>query len=243
MAIKLGPNDSVANGDKVEAYPAYAKDGDNNIQVGSTRWYVDGTVAIGQIPTRWEVWTANSSGVLTQGLKVDSSQALTMVGGSAASGRSVFSTVPIGSVAYGSFGTNTSAVANTLYLAEVFIPRNFTCTGIGVLNGSQATNGVAIVSLYNTSGTKVANSASTATSGTNAFQQIAFTATYAALGPARYWIGVQMQNVSDTLRTIAASTFVDCFTDSQVQGSFVSPATATVPTSFSANKGPIAYVY
>ena len=50
-------------------------------------------------------------------------------------------------------------------------------------------------------------------------------------------------NDSHTYRTIAASTFIDTYTDKQAQGGFTMPATITVPTSMSATKGPYAYVY
>ena len=184
---------------------------------------------------------------MTLAAKLDSSQTLTTTMNAAASsnqtGRSVFSTVPIGSVAYASHGTATSIVANTIMLAEVFIPRNFTATGIGFLINT-AGNGAVLVSLFNSAGTKVAsNSASVVTAGSNAFQQVAFSSTYAASGPARYWIGIQLASATDQLRLIAASTYVDCFTKLEAQGGFAVPASITPPTSFSALTGPIAYVY
>jgi len=159
--------------------------------------------------------------------------------------RSKFPTVPIGSVAYGSFGTNTTPVAGTIYWAEVFIPRPMVITGIGVLNGGTVGTDKHVVGLYKTNGGAVlANSAlaGVTTSGANAFQEVALTATYSAEGPARYWVALQMNGTTDRFRSIAASTFVDVLTDSDT-GSFGTLTSLTAPTTFTADVGPIAYVY
>jgi hypothetical protein len=160
-------------------------------------------------------------------------------------GRSRYSTVSIGSVAYASFGTSTTPVAGTLYCAEAFLPRNMTLTGIGVLNGGTVGTDKWIVALYGSAGGSVlANSAlaGTTTSGANAFQEIAFTATYAAVGPARYWVCGQLNGTTDRLRTVAASTFIDVLTNSTA-GSFGTMPSLTAPTTFAADVGPAAYIY
>ncbi|HXT81380.1 MAG TPA: hypothetical protein VN702_17580 [Acetobacteraceae bacterium] len=169
---------------------------------------------------------------------------LTVRAGSAASGRSRYSTVPVGSVAYASMGTDTTLVAGTIYWAEVAIPRNITLTGIAVLNGGTVGTNKGIVGLYNSAGTLVANSAlvGAIAAGANAFQAYAFTATYAAVGPARYWVAYQADGATATLRTIAASTFIDSLTKSAT-GAFGTLTALTVPTTITADVGPIAYVY
>ncbi len=185
----------------------------------------------------------NSGGTVLA--SVSSGGVITPTSGESYTGRSKYSTAPIGGVAYGSFGTNTTLVAGTVYWAEVFIPRNTTLTGAGVLNGATVGTNKWIVGLYASAGGAVlANSAlaGTTSSGANAFQQIAFTATYAAVGPARYWIAFQSDGATDTLRTIAANTFVDVLTKS-VTGTFGTLPSLTVPTTFTADVGPIAYVY
>jgi hypothetical protein len=176
---------------------------------------------------------------------VSSGGVITPTSGESFTGRSKYSTVPIGSVAYGSFGTSTTLTAGTIYWAEVFIPRNITLTGVGVLNGATVGTDKWIFALYDSDGgAVVANSALTGvtSSGANAFQEIAFTGTYAAVGPARYWIALQSNGTTDNIRTVAASTFIDVLTTSAT-GAFGTLTSLTPPTTFTADKGPLAYVY
>jgi len=185
----------------------------------------------------------NSAGTVLA--SVSAGGVITPASGEAYTGRSKYAVIPIGSVAYGSLGTNTTLVAGTTYWAEVFIPRNVTLTGVGVLNGATVGTDEWIVALYDSDGgAVVANSAlaGTTSSGANAFQEIAFTSTYAAVGPARYWVALQSNGTTDTLRTIAASTYVDVLTKSAT-GTFGTLPSLTVPTTFTANVGPIGYVY
>ena len=159
------------------------------------------------------------------------------------SGRSRYSTVPIGSVAYGSMGTNTTLVAGTIYWAEVNIPREVDLTGAAVLNGATVGTDKGIVALYDTNGALVCNSAlaGATTSGANAFQQYAFTAVQ-KVQPGRYFIAYQSNGTTDTIRTIAVSTFIDSLTASAT-GTFGTLTALTVPTTITADKGPVGYVY
>lgn len=190
------------------------------------------------------LWEAKSSGgsVLAS---FTSAGVFTPASGESYTGHSKYMVIPIGSVAYNSLGTNTTLVSGTTYWAELFIPRNVTLTGAGVLNGATVGTNSWIVALYaSAGGAAVANSAlaGVTSSGANAFQQIAFTSTYAAVGPARYWIAFQANGTTDTLRTIAVSTFLDVLTKS-VTGTFGTLPSLTVPTTFTADVGPIGYVY
>lgn len=161
-------------------------------------------------------------------------------------GRSRFSTVPIGSVAYGSCGTDGVMVDGTIYIADIFIPRNFTVTGIGMLQGSVSATDKYIYALFESAGglpvatTDLAGVI--ADGGTNAFLEIPLTTPYYATGPARYWIGVQCNGTTTKNRKIAASTFFDVLTTSYT-GTFGTIAALTVPNSFSATKGHFSYVY
>jgi hypothetical protein len=170
--------------------------------------------------------------------------AVTAGAGEVATGASTFSTVPIGSVAYSAFGNATTTVSGTIYWAEVFIPRNFVATGIAVLNGGTVGTNNGIVALYSTTGALLANSAlaGAVTAGANAFQTRNFTATYSTKGPARYFVAYQANGAVDNIRTIAASTFVTSLTSSAT-GTFGTLTALTVPTTVTANVGPIAYVY
>jgi hypothetical protein len=163
---------------------------------------------------------------------------------SLSNGPSRVCSVPVGSVAYASFGNDTTPVNGSVYWAEVYLPVNMTVTGISVLNGSAAGNSV-IVALYpGAGGANVANSvlAGTAQSGTNAFQDVPFTGTYAAVGPARYFLAWQVNGTTARFRTVAASTFVDVLTSSTT-GTFGTLPSLSAPTTFTANVGPIACLY
>lgn len=154
-----------------------------------------------------------------------------------------YSVVPVGSVAYGSFGTSTTPVAGTQYWANLDIPVSKTLTGIGCLNGATAATDLLIYGLWNSSGVLIANTAlaGVVAASADTFQQIAFTATK-AVTPGRYFIGWQTNGTTTRFRTIAASTFIDVVTASDT-GSFATLETLTVPTTFTADKGPICYVY
>lgn len=193
--------------------------------------------------------TKDAAGVPLQ--YVDASPATTAVGrgmvvtnGLEVTGRSAYSTVPVGSVAYGSFATSAVHVAGTIYVAELVIERNFLATGVKVLNGATAATDKLIAILYDSAGNVVATSAlaGTLAAGTNAFQTLAFTATVDVPGPARYYIGIQANGTTTTTRRIAASTFIDCLTKS-FTGVFGTIPALTVPTTFTADVGPVAYVY
>jgi hypothetical protein len=160
------------------------------------------------------------------------------------SGRFRYLTAPVGWAAYSSTGTNTTLVAGTMYWADVVISRVMTVTGIGVLNGATVGTDKGLVALFDYNGNLLANSATAGatTSGANAFQQYAFTLTYTIVTPGQFFIGYQSNGTTDTIRTIAASTWADVLTKSAT-GSFGAIPTLTVPTTFTADKGPYAYIY
>lgn len=178
--------------------------------------------------------------------------ALTVVGtltasaGMVATGRSRYSTIPIGAVAYGSLGTDGVMVAGTIYVADIFIPRNITLTGIGMLQGTTSATDKYIYALFGSAGgaalVTTALAGVVADGGTDAFQEIAFTATYAAIGPARYFIGIQCNGTSTKNRKVAAATYIDVLSKSYT-GAFGTIGALTVPTTFVATTAPIAYVY
>lgn len=157
----------------------------------------------------------------------------------------VHSNIPIGSVAYGSLGTNTTDIAGQIWLDNLQLPVDKTITGMACLNGGTATTDSFILALYNSAGSLVGNTVLTGTllSGASAFQQVAFTTPYSAKA-GRYWVAWQGNGTTGgSLRTIAASTYLGIAT-SVVSGSFGTlPATVTAPTTFTANNGPICYVY
>lgn len=143
-------------------------------------------------------------------------------------------------------GTSTAGIATQVWWGDIFVPYINTWTGIGILNGATVGTDKGIVALYSATGTLLANSAlaGATTSGASAFQQYAFTATYANLIPGRFWLAYTSNGTTDNFQTIKATTILDALsgtTTGQVFGT--QPATITPATTFTADKAPIAYLY
>lgn len=136
-------------------------------------------------------------------------------------------------------GTDTTPVITEEYVAEVFVPMNALLTGVSVLNGS-AVSGNYTVILYDSNGAIIANSATTAQSGTAAYQKVPFTATYLAKGPAKYFVGIQIDNTTARIRTHILGNFGASKKTAQTYGTLT---TLTVPTTFTTGVGPIADTY
>jgi len=151
--------------------------------------------------------------------------------------------IPFGSVAYGSLGNATTYVSGTTYISAVVVGADMTITNINCLNGGTVGTNSVIYTLYNSAGTKIAQTlnSGTATAGANAFQTIALTSPIALQGPSNYWISVQANGTTDNIRTIAASTFVNARTGSAT-GVFGTLPAITAPTGFTANVGPLCYL-
>ncbi len=138
--------------------------------------------------------------------------------------------------------TNQSPLTTESYVAEIFIPTNTTLTGISVLNGT-AVSGHVNVGLANATGTIVAKSATNVSqSGTTAYQQVPFTATYAATGPAKYYVVTQYD--ATTARAIAHTigNFGATKVTTETYGTFLTTA-AYSTTTFTTAIGPVADTY
>lgn len=155
--------------------------------------------------------------------------------------------VPIGSVAYGSFGTSTTTGTTSEYTVNVFVPYTFIATGITNLNGSAVDGASKKIFILRTSdGKLIANTATAGTlaTGNDAFQAIAFTATKIVTGPAYYLMGLQDDTADvNGIRTVAASTF-NGIVGSAITSVFGTvAASVTAPTTFTADVAPIACLY
>jgi hypothetical protein len=136
-------------------------------------------------------------------------------------------------------GTDSTPVTTETYIAEVFVPCNMTITGIGFFNGSAVAGNIKGI-LYDSTGAVVGQTASTAASGTDAYQKIALSSSYAAKGPATYYVGLQCNNVAMRFKTHTLGTFGA----SKKTGETYGTATAiTPPTTFTTALGPIANLY
>ena len=136
-------------------------------------------------------------------------------------------------------GTDTTPVVTESYVARVFIPLNTTLTGLSVLNGSAVAGNITLA-LADSNGTIIANTASTAASGTAAYQQVAFTSPVTVKGPGEYFVVLQSNNTGYRFRSHTLGNFKAGKLTGQTYGTLPS---FTVPTGFTASLGPIASTY
>lgn len=141
-------------------------------------------------------------------------------------------------------GTSTTPSATTVYLTQIRIPVAVTLTGIKVLNAATVGTDKYIAALFNSSGTKLANSAlaGATTSGASSYQALAFTSTK-AVTPGTYWIGLYVDGTTDRFYSIPAIGEIGGLAGSVTGQTFGTVANVTLPTTFTADKGPIAFVY
>ena len=156
-----------------------------------------------------------------------------------------FPCISLGSAALTTYETNGVApVAGSWNLTEIFVPFWQTWTGIGKLNGTTVATDKNIVALFGTDGKLLANSdpAGTTTATASVFQNQAFL-TPITLPPGRYFLGVQSNGTTDTLRHILAANGSNVCT-SETAGTFGTiPASLTPPATFTTAKGVITQLY
>jgi hypothetical protein len=153
--------------------------------------------------------------------------------------------IPFPVTATTGIGTSQTPSATSVYVVGIYIPYNVTLTGLAINNAATCGTNSYVLALFNSSGSPVANTllAGTTCSGTSAWQKIAFTSTYAAVGPGYYWIGVYMNGTTDRFFTIPqAGEYVGPAAIITAQ-TFGTVASITPPTTFSANSGPIVHTY
>lgn len=136
-------------------------------------------------------------------------------------------------------GNDTTPANTETYIAAVFVPASCTITGIRTFNGSVASGNIKLA-LADSTGAVVASTASTAMSGTDAYQQVAFSSPYAAKGPATYYVLQQIDNNTARVNFHAFGSFPASKKTGETYGTFT---TITPPTTFTANQGPMATLY
>jgi hypothetical protein len=158
----------------------------------------------------------------------------------------VWSAIPMGSLALTSYETNgTAPTAGTMYLTEIYVPFTQTWTGISKLNGTTVGTDNHLVALYGADGTLLANSAVAGVLSANAsvFQDTAFTAPITLI-PGRYFLGVQSNGTTATLRHLETALGVTNNTGSQAGTFGTIPATlTTVPVTTTNAQGVICRLY
>ncbi len=120
-----------------------------------------------------------------------------------------------------------------------------TLTGVAVNNAGTVGTNKYIVALFNTAGTALANSATAGvlTSGASSWQQVAFTGTVAVTGPATYWVAVYVNGTTDRFYAIPAVGAFMGLAGTVTGQTFGTIAALTLPTTFTADSGPVAYTY
>jgi hypothetical protein len=135
-------------------------------------------------------------------------------------------------------GTDTTPVITEQYMAECRVPFLTTVTGIAVFNGSVASGNIS-VGLYDANGYLLGKSASTAMSGTDAYQKVDLAA--AVDVPAgTYYVALQVDNTTARFNTHTLGTFGAGKITSGTYGTFIK---VTPPTTFTTALGPIASLY
>lgn len=138
-------------------------------------------------------------------------------------------------------GTDTTPVATTFYYAQTLVSGNAVVTGVSVFNGTVASGNIK-VGLARFDGTIIATSASTAMSGTDAYQAVAFTAPIIVSGPATYYILLFVDNTTARFNThTLAGT---CTTGTVTTQVYATGFTNFTPaTTFTTAVGPIGSLY
>lgn len=159
-----------------------------------------------------------------------------------------YASIPIGGVAYGSLGTNTTDIAGQVWVTSIYIPVQKTITKLGVLQGGTATTDSVVMGIYNSAGTLIGNTALAGTllSGASTFLEAALTNPASGslvLTPGLYYLSVQGNGTTaGAIRTVATATYIDVV--SQVNaGVFGTLPAITPPTTFTAGQAPIMTVF
>jgi hypothetical protein len=141
----------------------------------------------------------------------------------------------------------TAAGASTEeYCTELDIPFSMVATGLAPLNGTTVGTDKHIVILRDSSGNKLANSATagTTTAGASTYQHHDFTSKYYVVGPARYFGCMQANGTTDTVRHLATAVNNNVIAGKltgQTFGTIV--AAPTMPTTFTTVLGPYWQIY
>lgn len=138
--------------------------------------------------------------------------------------------------------TDYTVVTTETIRAEVFVPSNCSNTGVAIFNGSAVAGNVTAY-LIDSTGAQItgAVTASTAASGTDAFQRIPWSGGAITLkGPATYWVAVQGNNTGMKVNTHTMGNFG---ADKQTSTTYGTLTVATAPTTFTTALGPVASLY
>lgn len=139
----------------------------------------------------------------------------------------------------------TTYASGTEYAGMLYIPSNATLTGACLLNGGTTGTNTNIYILWNSAGTVVAHTATagTTTGTASKYSCVAFTATVNVMGPQTYFIGVQANGTTDNFQSYAAGSVPTGYFTTSTTGVFGTLTNLVVPSTFTANVGPLMMVY
>ena len=140
-------------------------------------------------------------------------------------------------------GNDTTPSTTETYITSMFVPCNMTLTGVKVFNGSNVTGNIRIGLANAVTGAPIAAAltASTAGSGTDAYQTIPFATPYAAVGPANYLVCVQYDSATARYNTHTLGTDPCIVQTGTTYGTM--PTISPLPTVFVTNIGNIMSFY
>lgn len=136
------------------------------------------------------------------------------------------------------YGNDTTPVITETYICQLDLPHAASITGIAIFNGSVASGNIK-VGLADDAGLLVAQSASTAMAGTDAYQRVPFTTVHVAKG-GTYYVLLQVDNTTARFNT---HTLNNCGASKKTGETYGTFTTITAPTTFTANVGPVASLY
>lgn len=144
-------------------------------------------------------------------------------------------------------GTDTTPADGTLFLTSITAPANFTATGVGFVVGSVGGSDRVVVNLWSAAGANLAQS-TTASNGTvcgttATYQKIDFATAVALTGGTRYFIGVAAKGNTCRLRTVPVGADLFTMYAGSVSQTHAATTAITVPSSFTADKAPVCFLY
>lgn len=145
-------------------------------------------------------------------------------------------------------GTDTTPAEKKLFVTSVFVPTYKVIKGIGFLVGSVGGTNKAVAGLFSSTGAVLAKSSETTEGtvvGTAAeIQELTLSTEYAANGPGLYYVGITMNGNTARLRTIPVNTAgSNVYTTEATLATKNVLAAITAPTTFTGDKGPVAWVF
>lgn len=139
-------------------------------------------------------------------------------------------------------GSDTACTNGTFYFASVWVPCRMKVTGLGYLVGSVGGTDKVIPYLWDAAGTLIiaGDLAGTTVAATTLIQSVAFTDIVHIEGPGTYIAGVIFNGTTAKFR---AHTQAHKFVSGSVAGTFGTSQNIVVPTTFTADKGPVGFIY